>query len=300
MKPLICSSRLAHSPLVLGGKLNLYFTLRLNGSRRPLADAELSAHRSKQATWNIFSRLRVACSDTIIRPSSPMRSKQMQHSTLTRRHSRLNVRNRYSRLSRPARSVNNMVWWGSRPLIPHSNMELIKPFVKYSRAYRTSANSAAKNKILHEWAKEIDGCRRAETDRRFFCDFCQVLCDETAICACRHCFFPRCTSRLDQELSTYALLSVCYWELQESERRSRDARTVWLERIKFTWITYEDSDKVYIPNAARGDNELVCVQCQRLIDRRACEQFHDAPCQDFNVNLFCSHCLFPLFDICYR
>ncbi|ADD73760.1 ORF51 [Lymantria xylina nucleopolyhedrovirus] len=43
-----------------------------------------------------------------------MRSKQMQHSTLTRRHSRLNARNRCSRLSRPARSDNNMMWWGSR------------------------------------------------------------------------------------------------------------------------------------------------------------------------------------------
>ncbi|UOQ18828.1 hypothetical protein [Olene mendosa nucleopolyhedrovirus] len=123
MNPFICSSRLAHSLLVLGGKLNLYFTLRLNGSRRPLAAAELSAHRSKQATWNIFSKLRVACSDTIIRPSSRMRSKQMQHSTLTRRHSRLNARNKCSRLSRPARSDNNMMCGGASARLDYSSFE---------------------------------------------------------------------------------------------------------------------------------------------------------------------------------
>ncbi|ADD73759.1 ORF50 [Lymantria xylina nucleopolyhedrovirus] len=181
-------------------------------------------------------------------------------------------------------------------------MELIKPFVKYSRAYRTCGDSTAKNKILHDWVKEVGGCQRSDADRQsnFFCDFCQALCDEIAICACRHCFFPRCTSRLEQELTTYALLSVCYWELQESERRSPNVRTVWLERIKFMWITHEDPDKVYRFNATRSDNELVCVQCQHPIDYRVYKHFESKSHNSFNVNLFCPHCLFPIFDICYR
>nr|ANS70935.1 hypothetical protein [Lymantria dispar multiple nucleopolyhedrovirus] len=191
-------------------------------------------------------------------------------------------------------------------------MELIKPFVKYSRAYRTSDDSSLKNKIKTQIEIELGTDQQQHQQQQhnhrnsFFCDFCQAFAGAARFC--NRCFFPKCETALDQELATYALLSVCYWELNEHERESHNARTVWLERIKFTWIMHENNeDKVYRAN----DSSPVCVQCQRFCEQSppsspssltpsTTTDTDNGQSTTFDENLFCPHCLFPTFYIDYR
>lgn len=161
-------------------------------------------------------------------------------------------------------------------------MELIKPFVKYSKLYRRSKDDGARQLIYNSWCNEIEKTCSASPRQSLrgnaHCNFCYTI-NEQEQQFCTQCFFPLFG---DEELATYCMLSVCYYE---TICESSSHRTVYRQRLKMTWYEHERSGKVY---------EVIhpkCYQCKRA------NQNVNAKFTYFNDNMFCSTCMFPLFVI---
>lgn len=171
-------------------------------------------------------------------------------------------------------------------------MELIKPFLKYSRLYRsTSSKSKNVRKFIYKlWSKETECMRAAlknthHRQRGAKCLFCNE--EETGgdndIVFCKHCFFPRLG--MDEEFATYCLLSACFYESNGNGLDNDSQRTVYMQRLKMTWYDYERLGKLYEVSYPQ------CYQCHG--------QTHNvgAKFTYFNDAMFCNNCMFPLFNI---
>ncbi|AGR56792.1 ac52 [Hemileuca sp. nucleopolyhedrovirus] len=124
------------------------------------------------------------------------------------------------------------------------------------------------------------------------CDFCYETV-ENELPVCRSCFFPLCEQLMDKELALYTLLSVCFYEengeclnVSQTVPVINDEKyNVWTQRLKLTWQMYENEDKLYKIMYTH------CVQCELPTI------FLGYTTKNFNPNLFCRRCMFPLFVI---
>jgi Protein of unknown function (DUF2616) len=165
-------------------------------------------------------------------------------------------------------------------------MELIKPFVKYSKMYRHTTDKRVRRFIYNSWCAEAQQAATAAmtTSQPIsnLCAFCYTVNDTATFCT--HCLFPLAC---DEEFGTYCLLSVCYHESSNNcVAASRSHRTVYRQRLKMTWYEYERSGKTY--HIAHSE----CFQC-----KRSTKSSFGAQYTYFNDNMFCSNCMFPLFTI---
>lgn len=170
-------------------------------------------------------------------------------------------------------------------------MELIKPFVKYSRTYRFCDDVSSKSEIFSCWYKEANVALQTYVGNTVICDFCYT--DNVNTLYCRQCLFPLFYSKLiDKELIIYSLLSVCYWESNEETaiyETAHVSQIIWRERIKITWKMYENIDnKLYKITSNK------CIQCEQKC------YIQNFKTNKFTYDLFCSKCLFPLFEIVIR
>ncbi len=173
-------------------------------------------------------------------------------------------------------------------------MELIKPFVQYSRSYRIAGDEQEKSTIFKQWCLAIGKLPVSSDDSTCtedFCDFCYSRQTYTSFCL--ECLFPlpsRCHDRIiNQELFTYSVISVCFYELLlNSTTTSNIDRLVWQERIKFTWRMHESmTTKLYKVDCVQ------CFQCRTSSSENLCDIYYNS----FSLKLFCVNCLFPLFTI---
>ncbi|ADB84384.1 hypothetical protein [Apocheima cinerarium nucleopolyhedrovirus] len=173
-------------------------------------------------------------------------------------------------------------------------MELIKPFVKYSKDYRECEDVYKKAQIYNQWYCETT-LAIAETKKRNndcdVCDFCYANVIKNSV-VCHQCLFPLRTNFIHEELAMYTLLSVCYYEENYLKNTFQDdnSRNIWKQRLVMTWKMYnncENDNKIY--NVTQ-DKCIQCGNANYCIDDRFEKKF-------FNFNLFCETCLFPLFQI---
>lgn len=170
-------------------------------------------------------------------------------------------------------------------------MELIKPFLKYSKLYRQTTSPSVRHAIYYKWYNEIKpfcGVRSAtDTMIATRCIFCHENLErhDKQRRFCKHCLFP--LYGFDEELITYCLLSVCYYEGSSSLSYSSEEshRTVYRQRLKMTWYEFERMGKLYEVHYPH------CLQCHRKTASVGAKFTY------FNDLMFCSHCMFPLFNI---
>ncbi|ABF47373.1 ac52-like protein [Clanis bilineata nucleopolyhedrovirus] len=195
-------------------------------------------------------------------------------------------------------------------------MELIKPFLKYSKQFRACDDFNRKAKIFEKWSIEAESAVMATNTqhsldnngsndnepcektrvftqiecplRRGFkvCDFCCHV--NTNATFCKECLFPLCSGSgksdaVDDEMIMYWLISVSFWELNSDN--SLASMNVWRQRLKITWQMNHNFYKMYTVIYRN------CVQCHKL-----CENVYFRTNQ-FSFKLFCKDCLFPLFII---
>ncbi|AAF33638.1 ORF109 [Spodoptera exigua multiple nucleopolyhedrovirus] len=108
-------------------------------------------------------------------------------------------------------------------------MELIKPFLKYSRIYRSTTAESSKSvrKFIYKlWSKETECIRAALKNHHYHqtqyyakCLFCNEAGDSDDDVFCKYCFFPRLG--IDEEFATYCLLSACFYERQRQRYRQQ-------------------------------------------------------------------------------
>ncbi|AJD80731.1 hypothetical protein [Pseudoplusia includens SNPV IE] len=197
-------------------------------------------------------------------------------------------------------------------------MELIKPFVKYSRLYRTANDNIRKELVYRRWWCEIrktmppmnttikrsdsggsDSSVEEIIPNNFFV-FCFTTNKESRLC-CNQCLFPlECNEH--EELINYIIISVCYYESMDysggdndndddrGEKKINsmmvDNKNVWRERIRFAWQSYESKIKLYKIHYEK------CLQCDQPCRLTGSVYFY---C--FSFKLFCKRCFFPLFRI---
>jgi hypothetical protein len=170
-------------------------------------------------------------------------------------------------------------------------MELIKPFIKYSKLYRHATDKRVKTLIYEKWHEEVKRSMSTLVNDTIgadvvMCIFCYKLntvtdISDTEHCVsfCLHCFFPLLCN---DEFITYCMLSVCYYE---SSCTAPSHRTVYRQRLKMTWYEHEQPGKMYDVVYRK------CVQCN-LYNENVGKSF-----SYFNELLFCYNCMFPLFII---
>ncbi|AIZ48673.1 asb116 [Agrotis segetum nucleopolyhedrovirus B] len=180
-------------------------------------------------------------------------------------------------------------------------MELIIPFLKYSKLYRqTTENEVLRQLIYRKWFTDIKSSSTTTTLSTTTttigtttttpvlprCEFCH----ESATTPpqqqfCEHCLFP--LYGFDEELTTYCLLSVCYFESSNhcNGNHEESHRIVYQQRLKMTWYEYERPGKLYEICHRR------CFQCHRKTLNVGDEFTY------FCDLMFCSNCMFPLFNI---
>nr|AOL56477.1 hypothetical protein [Chrysodeixis includens nucleopolyhedrovirus] len=197
-------------------------------------------------------------------------------------------------------------------------MELIKPFVKYSRLYRTANDNIRKELVYRRWWCEIrktmppmnttikrsdsggsDSSVEEIIPNNFFV-ICFTTNKESRLC-CNQCLFPlECNEH--EELINYIIISVCYYESMDysggdndndddrGEKKINsmmvDNKNVWRERIRFAWQSYESKIKLYKIHYEK------CLQCDQPCRLTGSVYFY---C--FSFKLFCKRCFFPLFRI---
>ncbi|QHB21687.1 ac52 [Artaxa digramma nucleopolyhedrovirus] len=197
-------------------------------------------------------------------------------------------------------------------------MELIKSFVKYSKSYRNCSDFYTKKQIYNKWIDDttktthesaiVDrliassftlttvAARRSdsvdEDSGAASCEFCYAAASFTTFMCCDKCLYPFCKRIMDEELATYSLLSVCFYEENEMEilkdACSITKYVVWSQRLRFTWQLHQNSND---KNKFYKIVHKKCIQCNR---RTSLLGFTT---QTFNLNLFCQQCMFPLFCI---
>ncbi|QNV47832.1 ac52-like protein [Alphabaculovirus altersperidaniae] len=178
-------------------------------------------------------------------------------------------------------------------------MELIKPFLKYSRLYRSASNKNVCKFIYKLWSDETQYMRN-DKNLSFShlmtnsieekCVFCTETIDGSvvgnSVLFCNHCFFPQIG--MDEEFATYCLLSVCFYESNingNDDDETSSQRTVYKQRLKMTWYNYERLGKIYKVSCFK------CHQCHHKTDNVGAKFTY------FSDNMFCNNCMFPLFNI---
>ena len=168
-------------------------------------------------------------------------------------------------------------------------MALVKPFVRYSRLYRLTKDSNVKRIIYANWYREIAHLTSLTAPVLLAkcaagqCGFCYSVANEFNCTFCKNCLFPiNHVDRTNDELFTYCMLSVCYFE---TFCASVSHRTVYKQRLKMTWYEYECANKTYATTHPK------CYQCKRKNSNVTAAYTY------FNDKMFCNTCLFPLFDI---
>ncbi|QED40564.1 hypothetical protein [Chrysodeixis includens nucleopolyhedrovirus] len=172
-------------------------------------------------------------------------------------------------------------------------MELIKPFIQYSRLYRFSQNERERQRIFNSWSQVTNytGASSLSTLSNQTCDFCYKI--QNGVRFCSGCLFPLVLPENDivQELSAYSIVSACFYEAVFN-LESKDVtviRPVWEQRIHFVWCMYDTSNKL-----CKIDNAESCVQCG--LRRNDDEKNNDSLFYNcFSFDLFCKQCLFPMF-----
>ncbi|QEI03659.1 hypothetical protein [Rachiplusia nu nucleopolyhedrovirus] len=179
-------------------------------------------------------------------------------------------------------------------------MELIKPFIRYSRLYRITVDEQEKSEIFNQWTRAVgdqSNHQLLSSSELATCEFCYTKQHTKSSQFCGKCFFPLSLEKnIGQELSTYSIISVCFYEqlLDEQENYTditcSTNRLVWQERLRFTWCMYESTSKLYKIDL------LQCIQCCAAVH---CKQYNlrEVYYSSFSFNLFCKYCLFPLFKI---
>nr|QKO28995.1 hypothetical protein [Spodoptera exigua multiple nucleopolyhedrovirus] len=172
-------------------------------------------------------------------------------------------------------------------------MELIKPFLKYSRIYRSTTAESSKSvrKFIYKlWSKETECIRAAlknhhhhQTQYYAKCLFCNEAGDSDDDVFCKYCFFPRLG--IDEEFATYCLLSACFYESNGNGIDNNSQRTVYMQRLKMTWYDYERLGKLYEVSYPQ------CYQCHSKTNNVGAKFTY------FNDAMFCNNCMFPLFNI---
>ncbi|QAT90396.1 hypothetical protein KM622_gp110 [Spodoptera exempta nucleopolyhedrovirus] len=167
-------------------------------------------------------------------------------------------------------------------------MELIKPFLKYSKLYRQTADANVRRRIFNQWSFEtnyrsaVANCSCVATIRCIFCHEYSLQCSEKEQ-FCTHCLFPL-AGGADEEWVTYCLSSICFYESDTSEESHR---TVYKQRLKMIWYEYERYDKVY---------EIIYFKCQQC-NSDTSSSIVGLKFIYFTDVMFCMNCLFPLFKI---
>ncbi|AAG53785.1 unknown [Helicoverpa armigera nucleopolyhedrovirus] len=177
-------------------------------------------------------------------------------------------------------------------------MEFVEIFVKYSKAYRCSSNEHTRQAVFDSWLQAVNGQTLAveqiicedlaeKNESINICQFCLHNTTHNAL-FCEQCFFPLycCSNSFETDWRMFALLSACYWENPGDER-------VWRERIRLAWSTGEFTSQI------RNNNKKLlykviadkCVQCSV-----SCNNIGETYYQ-FDYNLFCDRCFFPLFTV---
>jgi hypothetical protein len=202
-------------------------------------------------------------------------------------------------------------------------MELIIPFVKYSLSFRQAAAcSSRRADVYGKWKKCVLNSKHDVLSNRFehdaICDFCYA---KNQSYFCTKCLYPIFRERnVERELATYAMISMCFWETVNCNRRhggggesdvdnekenetnddnclcgvsSETIKFVWKQRLKIIWDQCVDNDCYERRHFRTIDT---CVQCNRsTINKR--DDDDDDDFSKFNIHLFCNECLFPLFYV---
>ncbi|AIU41276.1 ac52 [Sucra jujuba nucleopolyhedrovirus] len=205
-------------------------------------------------------------------------------------------------------------------------MDLLQAFVKYSKSYRKCVSSESKKCIYKNWLQQQkEFCDNNETSTRLLhhrtakigsgdmvdfgknictdelcstptvCDYCYAV-DKSIVVAtrdrqsvCANCLFPKYRAEADKELAAYSLISVCFFEENECAdavvKINQDTLTVWIERLRLIYNMHQNYTKLYRVVHTK------CVQCEKQTTNFAFTTVA------FDVRLFCTKCLFPLFAI---
>ncbi|AKR17348.1 hypothetical protein [Urbanus proteus nucleopolyhedrovirus] len=168
-------------------------------------------------------------------------------------------------------------------------MELIKPFLKYSKLYRTSGDKLTKQKIYNKWFNEIKYYTMTSLDAH--CEYCFKF-NQNNIGFCQECLYP-----LNQmyptieDILTYCLLSVCFYETTKNDTKQNgdilNLYKIYQERIKVAHSTFVSQKNFYKRYVIVDE---ICAQCKNFNYK------HTKMYNDFSLELFCNYCLFPLFE----
>ncbi|AUV65384.1 hypothetical protein [Alphabaculovirus myunipunctae] len=167
-------------------------------------------------------------------------------------------------------------------------MELIKPFIRYSKMYRRATDERVKSFIYDKWSDEVNVVAAVDSSssssKMQMCGYCHT---SAATAFCDICLFPLAAA-CDEELATYCLLSVCYFEsvCASASATTTSHRIVYRQRLKMTWYEHERPGKVYRVIYRK------CFQCKRLTNDNVDDTYIY-----FDDSMFCSNCMFPLFQI---
>lgn len=161
-------------------------------------------------------------------------------------------------------------------------MELIKPFLKYSKLYRNISDEAVRQLIYSTWCSQQQ--QQEKISSVLMCMYCHanVRTDDKRQ-YCDQCLFPLYAD--DDEVALYCLLSICFYESSTCNADSH--RIVYRQRIKMTWYEHESHDKVYIVCHAK------CLQCRQKIQNVGARYTY------FDERMFCKNCMFPLFNVTF-
>nr|QBI90261.1 hypothetical protein [Trichoplusia ni single nucleopolyhedrovirus] len=212
-------------------------------------------------------------------------------------------------------------------------MELIKPFIKYSRLYRTTGDTIRKELVYRRWWSEIKKTKAIHSTinrsdsggsdssmednsgviihNNFFCQFCFTSNKELRLC-CSQCLFPLDCSE-NEELVNYIIISVCYYEsINMSGCGSNGNNNCYDIDDDYEEINnnnHNNSKTVDYRNVWRERIRFAwqCYESKIKLYKihydkcLQCEQ----PCRltgsvyfyCFSFKLFCKRCFFPLFRI---
>ncbi|AAY83971.1 ORF-40 peptide [Chrysodeixis chalcites nucleopolyhedrovirus] len=208
-------------------------------------------------------------------------------------------------------------------------MELIKPFIKYSRLYRTANDTVRKELVYRRWWCEIkktlvmntikrsdsggsdssveDNCRILYNN--FFCKFCFTLNNKESHLCCAQCLFPLDDSSENEELINYIVISVCYYESINIGGYDKNKKS-YGDDVDDDDVDFVENNSIIVDkNVWRERIRFAwysyeskiklykihyekCLQCDKPCRLTGSVYFY---C--FSFKLFCKRCFFPLFRI---
>jgi hypothetical protein len=153
----------------------------------------------------------------------------------------------------------------------------IQPFFAYSKRYRSELNKEKKLNIRKEWMASLPNIEGPPSPTTETCPFCfkadVIDCNKQVYCS--ECLFP-----CQENICVFVPLSVCYLEHKQVDDNTE---AVWRQRLKMAWWM----------NAEHKDRYTIVLQKCPQCDTR-CENYRQSY-SSYSDELFCNHCLFPLF-----